>query len=195
VSKRGDTGKYKVKLSNKFGEDKGEVNVVVLDKPQPPESLKVDEVFADNCKVSWEPPSDDGGGEILAYTVEKQVEGSSLWEKCPGIIRDNALKVEELEPGKKYNFRVKATNAYGTSDPIETDRPILAKNPFGELYSFSILSPLLDIFMLADPPSDPKDLVIDKFDSSSVSLKWKPPMDDGGNPIKGTVLRLAACVA
>ena len=32
VSKRSDTGKYKVKVANKFGEDEGEVNVVVLGK-------------------------------------------------------------------------------------------------------------------------------------------------------------------
>ena len=36
-----------------------------------------------------------------------------------------------------------------------------------------------------DPPSEPKDLKIDKFDKSSVSLKWKKPTSDGGNPIKG----------
>lgn len=30
VSKRGDTGKYKVKVANEFGEDEGEINVIVL---------------------------------------------------------------------------------------------------------------------------------------------------------------------
>jgi hypothetical protein len=30
VSKRGDTGKYTIKLSNEFGEDSGDINVVVL---------------------------------------------------------------------------------------------------------------------------------------------------------------------
>ena len=38
---------------------------------------------------------------------------------------------------------------------------------------------------LADAPSEPRDIAIDKFDSSSVSLKWKTPNSDGGNPIKG----------
>lgn len=36
------------------------------DKPAPPESLKVSDVFADNCKLKWEPPADDGGGEIIS---------------------------------------------------------------------------------------------------------------------------------
>ena len=32
VSKRGDTGKYKVKVTNENGEDEGEINVIVLGK-------------------------------------------------------------------------------------------------------------------------------------------------------------------
>ena len=38
---------------------------------------------------------------------------------------------------------------------------------------------------VADPPSEPRDLVIDKYDKSSVTLKWKTPISDGGNAIKG----------
>jgi len=38
---------------------------------------------------------------------------------------------------------------------------------------------------MADAPGEPKEVAIDKFDRSSVTLKWKPPNDDGGNPIKG----------
>ena len=37
-----------------------------------------------------------------------------------------------------------------------------------------------------DPPSEPRDVEIAKYDKSSVTLKWKAPTDDGGNPIKGT---------
>lgn len=68
---------------------------------------------------------------LSGYTVEKQEEGTGFWERVPGIIKDNGIHCTDLEPGKKYNFRVKATNAYGTSDPCETDKPTLAKNPYG----------------------------------------------------------------
>jgi len=37
----------------------------------------------------------------------------------------------------------------------------------------------------ADPPGEPKDVEIDKYDRSSVTLKWKEPTDDGGDPIEG----------
>ena len=40
--------------------------------------------------------------------------------------------VDGLEEGQEYNFRVKAINDEGESDPLEGDKPIKAKNPFGE---------------------------------------------------------------
>lgn len=36
-----------------------------------------------------------------------------------------------LEPGHKYEFRVKAVNEEGESEPLQTDVPIIAKNPYG----------------------------------------------------------------
>ena len=41
------------------------------------------------------------------------------------------------------------------------------------------------LVMVIDAPGEPKEVVIDMFDSSSVTLNWKAPNDDGGNPIKG----------
>jgi len=41
------------------------------------------------------------------------------------------------------------------------------------------------VLCVIDAPGEPKDVAIDKFDRSSVTLKWKAPNDDGGNPIKG----------
>lgn len=69
---------------------------------------------------------------ISGYTVEKCEEGSTLWENVPGIVKDNSIQAKGLTPMKKYKFRVKAENVYGKSDPCETDRSILAKNPYGK---------------------------------------------------------------
>ncbi len=41
------------------------------------------------------------------------------------------------------------------------------------------------LFHLLDAPTEPRDVKIDKFDKSSVTLKWKTPTSDGGNPIQG----------
>ena len=37
---------------------------VSLDKPTPPLTCKVTDIFHDNVVVNWTPPSDDGGTEI-----------------------------------------------------------------------------------------------------------------------------------
>ena len=75
------------------------------------------------------------------YVVEKCEEGSPTWEKVPGVVSGTSHTVRDLEPGKKYKFRVKAENMYGTGEPVETDRSVLAKNPFGKL-SFPCPGPL-----------------------------------------------------
>jgi Fibronectin type III domain len=66
------------------------------------------------------------------YIVEKCEEGSNFWDKVPGVVNGTSHVAKDLEPGKKYKFRVKAENMYGIGDPVETDRSILAKNPYGK---------------------------------------------------------------
>ena len=68
----------------------------------------------------------------VGYVVEKCEEGSQTWQKVPGIVSGTSHTVRDLEPGKKYKFRVKAENMYGVGEPVETDRAVLAKNPFGK---------------------------------------------------------------
>ncbi|KAH3877136.1 hypothetical protein DPMN_000993, partial [Dreissena polymorpha] len=169
-AERGDTGKYTVTVENENGTDSAEIPVIVLDKPGPPEGpLQVSDVFADSCKLSWKPPLEDGNSPIMGYSVEKCEEGSNVWEKVPGVVQGTSQKVPGLKDGVKYKFRVKAENMFGLGEPLETDRPVLAKNPF-------------------DTPDAPTDLEIAKFDKYSCDLTWKKPLNDGGNPIKGYIV-------
>lgn len=46
-------------------------------------------------------------------------------------------QVHGLEPNKKYNFRVKALNEEGESEPLESDASIVAKNPYGRHLYFN----------------------------------------------------------
>lgn len=41
------------------------------------------------------------------------------------------MEVKGLQEGHEYQFRVKAVNEEGESEPLETERSTLAKNPFG----------------------------------------------------------------
>ena len=41
--------------------------------------------------------------------------------------------VPKLKEGLEYKFRVMAENAQGLSEPLETERGVVAKNPFGRV--------------------------------------------------------------
>lgn len=76
-----------------------------------------------------------------------------------------------LEPGHTYQFRVKALNEEGESEPLETDHGILAKNPYD----------------VPTPPGLPE--IVD-WDEKSAKLKWEPPYRDNGAPITGYIIEV-----
>lgn len=45
--------------------------------------------------------------------------------------------VERLIHKKEYHFRVKAVNAMGESEPLETTKATIAQNEFGKYFKFS----------------------------------------------------------
>ncbi|CAF4536552.1 unnamed protein product [Rotaria sp. Silwood1] len=166
-AQRSDTGKYKVQLKNDSGEDECDINVIVLDRPGKPEGpLEVTETTKDTVSLQWNPPKDDGGGDIKGYIIEKCPENSDKWEKVPGVFTQPKGTVKDLETNKKYKFRVKAENIYGISDPLETTSSIIVKPPF-------------------DPPDAPDTPEITEYNSTYIKLKWEKPKIDGGNPISG----------
>lgn len=51
----------------------------ISDKPSPPTGpLKVSDVHAEGCKLSWKPPEDDGGQPVEKYVVEKMDEATGI---------------------------------------------------------------------------------------------------------------------
>lgn len=168
---RKQTGTYTLRAENESGFDEATVDVVILDKPGKPEGpLEISEVHKEGCKVKWNKPKDDGGLPITGYVVEKQDTATGRWVPAGFVDADNLdLEVTGLEPNKKYNFRVKAINEEGESEPLESDASILAKNPYD----------------IPSPPGLPE--IVD-WNENSVKLAWEPPARDGGAPITGYVI-------
>lgn len=79
------------------------------------------------------------------------------------------MDVKGLSEGHEYEFRVKAVNDEGESEPLVTDKPIIAKNPF-------------------DVPGKPGTPEIVDWDADRVDLKWTAPKSNGGAPITGYVI-------
>lgn len=130
-SSRADSGAYTITAINGSGKDVVTVNVLVTDKPSPPEGpLDVKDIHKEGCKLAWKKPKDDGGIPLEGYLVEKMDTDSGLWVPV-GKVKGTEMEVNGLVPNKEYKFRVSAVNKDGESEPLESIKPIIAKNPFG----------------------------------------------------------------
>ncbi|OTF76669.1 hypothetical protein BLA29_001005, partial [Euroglyphus maynei] len=166
---RADSGAYTITAINSSGRDTVTVQVLVTDKPTAPEGpLEVKDVHKEGCKLGWKKPKDDGGIPLDGYLVEKMDTDSGLWVPVAKTKATN-MEVTGLVPGKEYKFRVSAVNKEGESEPLETLKPILAKNPFDE------------------PGKTGKPQVID-WDENHADLQWEPPKEDGGAPIEKYII-------
>ncbi|XP_033640975.1 twitchin-like isoform X1 [Asterias rubens] len=169
-TERDDTGEYELILTNDSGTLNAKCNVNILDKPSPPEGpLQVTDITNESCRLSWNPPADDGGSEIANYHVEKRESDDDYWTKCSSFVQSPGFTVPKLSRGKEYVFRVMAENAHGgVSGPLES-APITAKNPYDE----------------PDAPGKPK---IVSYDRDRADLQWSEPVSDGGDAITGYIV-------
>lgn len=170
-SKRKNTGVYKIRAVNEHGQDEAEVEITVLSAPGKPKGpLKISDVTKSGCKVKWDKPEDDGGKPITAYQLEKLDTKTGRWVP---VGRTNGpeteMDVKGLQEGHDYQFRVKAINDEGESEPLETETSIKAKNPY-------------------DIPGKPGTPTIKDWDNKKVDLVWDAPINNGGAPITGYVI-------
>ncbi len=166
LCERADTATYRLVLTNSSGSCETSADGVVLGKPSRPTGpFEVVKVRAKKAIVKWNAPEDDGGTPISHFELEKLDEDTGRWVPCgevPADARD--ATIDGLQEGKKYKFRVRAVNKEGRSEPLESEKAVLAKNPYRE-------------------PDPPRDLTIYDWDNQSVTLRWEIPLFDGGRPI------------
>lgn len=74
-------------------------------------------------------------GACSGYRVEKFDVEKGKWEKVAEV-QGTKCKVPKLQEGHQYKFRIIAENKNGDSEPLETESPVTAKNPFGEFFLF-----------------------------------------------------------
>ncbi|KAI1705639.1 fibronectin type III domain-containing protein [Ditylenchus destructor] len=155
-------GSYTITATNDSETDSVTVKITVKSRPSAPKGpLEVSDFFEDHLTLDWNPSEDDGGDPITHYEVtmdEDCLEG--IWVSI-GMANDTHFVVEGLTKGSQYKFRVRAVNAEGKSDPLDTDQLVQAKNPFER----------------PDKPGVPD---LTDWDSDHVNLKWDPPASDGG---------------
>lgn len=167
---RDDTGKYVLTAKNFSGSRSAFINVRVLDSPAAPTNLEVKDVRKDSVSISWEAPLIDGGSKILYYVIEKREEARKAFTSiCSDCVR-NSYKVENLQEGCLYYFRVLAVNEYGTGQPAETAEAI----------------------KVSEAPLPPGKITFSDTTGDGGRLSWERPDHDGGSKIKCYVVEMKA---
>ena len=166
---RRDSGQYVLTLHNVAGTRSVAVNCKVLDRPGPASGpLAVSGLTAEKCTISWGPPQENGGAEIMHYIVEKRETSRLAWTLVYGDMKATTCKVTKLLKGNEYIFRVRGVNKYGDGEALESD-PTKAMDPF-------------------TVPAAPTNVQVTSVTSEAMTICWERPISDGGSSIAGYVI-------
>ncbi|XP_032058898.1 immunoglobulin-like and fibronectin type III domain-containing protein 1 [Aythya fuligula] len=169
-TERKDRGDYKVRLKNDSGILDIDLKVEVTDKPQPPAGpLKILESSANDITIQWKPPKDDGGKPVQSYIVERQEVGKGDWVALAETPRScTTFTTNKVERDMSYYFRVRAVNAEGTSDALESE----------EVKAVSKATP--------GAPEPPEIISVSK---DTITISWKTPRRTGSSRIVGYIVQ------
>uniref|UniRef100_A0AAZ1XK71 Titin n=1 Tax=Oreochromis aureus TaxID=47969 RepID=A0AAZ1XK71_OREAU len=187
---RPDGGEFILTATNVGGFAKHIFNVKVLDRPGPPVGpLKVTDVTAENCALSWAPPADDGGSKIEGYVIEKRESSRLVWTSVVSDLQDTQYKVTKLLKGNEYIFRVMAVNKYGIACcSLRLFVPIRGRPPPQVKWTKGDGEPVERAII--DSTTSYTSLIIEnvnRFDSGKYNLTVEN-MNDGGVKIKNYVV-------
>ena len=102
--------------------------VIATAEPSSPKRLDILDTTDSSVSLGWLKPEHDGGSRIQCYVVEVKAKGTDKW-MVVGNTKNLTYSVEKLNKGDEYDFRVKAKNESGSSQPKETLAPVLVKEP------------------------------------------------------------------
>lgn len=130
----GQSYKFRVSAINSEGESEPlvtEEEIVAknpFDEPDKPQNLEATDWDKHHVDLKWTPPINDGGAPILNYVIEKK-DKYGEWEKALEVPAElTKARVPDLMEGQGYEFRVRAVNKAGPSDP-SNETPIIVCKP------------------------------------------------------------------
>ncbi|XP_054439381.1 myomesin-1 isoform X2 [Pteronotus mesoamericanus] len=98
--------------------------------PGPPHSLKYSEVRKTSLVLQWKPPIHSGRTPVTGYFVDVK-EAKAKDDQWRGLneaaIENKYLRVQGLQEGVSYVFRVRAINQAGVGKPSDLAGPVLAE--------------------------------------------------------------------
>ncbi|XP_069886149.1 myosin light chain kinase, smooth muscle isoform X4 [Dipodomys merriami] len=123
-------GCYTLLVENKLGSRQAQVNLTVVDKPDPPAGTPcASDIRSSSLTLSWYGSSYDGGSAVQSYNVEIWDSEDKTWKEL-ATCRSTSFNVQNLLPDLEYKFRVRAVNIYGTSEPSqESELTVVGEKP------------------------------------------------------------------
>eukprot|EP00062_Callorhinchus_milii_P025727 gi/632987019/ref/XP_007910562.1/ PREDICTED: immunoglobulin superfamily member 22 [Callorhinchus milii] len=167
---REDSGNILLKLKSDCGTAVANLHLNVIDKPKPPHgSLEFLEHTGQCVSMKWKAPRDNGGKQVTSFVVERKLVGKKSWVKVGEVdSKTTSFSTNKVEEGTAYQFRVRAVNSEGISDPLVSDE-VFAGDP-------------IEVAGNARAPQ----LVDARKDA--ITITWAPPGLDGGAPILGYIV-------
>ncbi|XP_072143985.1 cell adhesion molecule Dscam1-like [Dermacentor andersoni] len=159
---RRDSSLFSCYAENAYGRDDTNFQVVVQEPPDKPRGLEATQTESRAVTLSWSPPY-SGNSPVLKYLLEhKRRDGS--WEHDSQITAIESTEFSHvasgLRPKTSYEFRLRAENAIGASDPSDT---------------------LVLTTEEEAPTGAPRDIKVTPTGSRSLHVSWKPPLDEESN--------------
>lgn len=99
--------------------------------------------------MKWKAPRDNGGKPVTSFIIERKLVGKKSWIKV-GEVDGNTtnFSTNKVDEGKAYQYRIRAVNSEGMSDPLDSDE-VFAGEPIGK-YAFSLPSANINTIQIVE---------------------------------------------
>ncbi|XP_066497735.1 myosin binding protein Ca [Hoplias malabaricus] len=126
---REHSGQYTMSVHVENMVDKATIEIQIVEKPGPPISVTVTDVWGFNAALDWKPPKDSGNCEIIGYTVQKADLKTKEWFTVYEHNRRPSCTISDLVMGNQYLFRVFSENICGQSEEagVSKNKAVIAK--------------------------------------------------------------------
>ncbi|XP_074853366.1 myosin-binding protein C, cardiac-type [Carettochelys insculpta] len=128
------SGTYEVEVQIDNMTDKVVITMQIMDKPGPPQNVKITDVWGFNVALEWKPPQDDGNAQISGYQIQKADKKTMEWYTVFDRYRRTNCIVSDLIMGNEYYFRVFSENLCGLSDTAATTKTPAYIQKTGTIY-------------------------------------------------------------
>lgn len=78
--------------------------------------------------MAWTAPKEDGGAPIEKYIIQMHDKAGRGWVDVASVPGEKtAGRVDNVEEGHEYEFRIVAVNKAGPSEPSDASKSVIAK--------------------------------------------------------------------